>query len=116
MTSPSLCTSARWLRPGDRMPPIHWEAVGGDRIKPSMFDYCAVIQNGGGAEGDRKRTEILNSLRQTWIIGSAMAKIRDAIQFHNCLDNVLEYCSDRDSGKAMRNLCAFDVLGFMLSA
>lgn len=27
--------------------------------------------------------------------------------FHNCFDNVLEYCSDRDSARAMKNLCAF---------
>ena len=51
------------------------------------------------------------SLRQTGIIGPAMAKIRDPIQFHNCLDNVLEYASDRDSGRAMRNLCAFEAAG-----
>ena len=47
------------------------------------------------------------SLRQTGIIGPAMAKIRDSIQFHNCLDNVLEYVSDRDSGRLMRNIAGF---------
>ena len=36
-----------------------------------------------------------------------MAKIRDSIQFHNCLDNVLEYVSDRDSGRLMRNIAGF---------
>ena len=41
----------------------------------------------------------------------AMAKVRDAIQFHNCLDNVLEYCSDRDSGRMMANLAAYEVDG-----
>ncbi len=47
------------------------------------------------------------SLRQTGIIGRAMAEIEDAIMFHNCFDNVLKYCSDRDSARAMKNLCAF---------
>lgn len=47
------------------------------------------------------------SLRQTGIIGRAMAEIEDAIMFHNCFDNVLEYCSDRDSARAMKNLCSF---------
>lgn len=51
------------------------------------------------------------SLRQTGIMGPAMAKIRDGIQFHNCIYNVLEYVSDRDSGRAMRNLAAFDAYG-----
>ena len=36
-----------------------------------------------------------------------MAEIEDAIMFHNCFDNVLEYCSDRDSARAMKNHCAF---------
>lgn len=40
-----------------------------------------------------------------------MSKIRDAIMFHNCFDNVLEYVSDRDSGILMRNLADFDTKG-----
>ncbi len=95
---------------GDRMPPIHWGRVG-DPIKPSMFDYYAVSKVAAERYVIESGLKYWVSLRQTGIIGSAMAKIRDAIQFHNCLDNVLEYCSDRDSGKAMRNLCAFDAEG-----
>jgi len=34
-----------------------------------------------------------------------MADIEDAIMFHQCLDNVLEYASDRDSAIMLRNLC-----------
>lgn len=48
-------------------------------------------------------------------MGPDMAKIRDAIQFHNCLDNVLEYVSDRDSGRLVCNLCAFDADGSLAS-
>ena len=95
---------------GDRMPPIHWGRVG-DPIKPSMFDYYAVSK----VEAERYVIESglkwWVSLRQTGIIGPAMAKIRDAIQFHTCLYNVLEFVSDRDSGRAMRNLAAFDADG-----
>ena len=95
---------------GDRMPPIHWGRVG-DPIKPSMFDYYAVSKVAAERYVIEAGLKYWVSLRQTGIIGPAMTKIRDAIQFHNCLDNVLEYCSDRDSGRAMRNLCAFDVDG-----
>lgn len=92
---------------GDRMPPIHWGRVG-DPIKPSMFDYYAVSKVAAERYVIESGLKYWVSLRQTGIIGPAMAKIRDAIQFHNCIDNVLEYVSDRDSGRAMRNLCAFD--------
>jgi nucleoside-diphosphate-sugar epimerase len=92
---------------GDRMPPIHWGRVG-DPIKPSMFDYYAVSKVASERYVIESGLRYWASLRQTGIIGPNMAKIRDGIQLHNCLDNVLEYCSDRDSGRAMANLCAFD--------
>ena len=95
---------------GDRMPPIHWGRVG-DPIKPSMYDYYAVSKVAAERYVIESGLKYWVSLRQTGIIGPAMAKIRDAIQFHNCIDNVLEYVSDRDSGRAMRNLCAFDAKG-----
>ena len=95
---------------GDRMPPIHWGRVG-DPIKPSMFDYYAVSKVAAERYVIESGLKYWVSLRQTGIIGPAMAKIRDAIQFHNCLDNVLEYVSDRDSGRLMRNLCAFEADG-----
>ena len=95
---------------GDRMPPIHWGRVG-DPIKPSMYDYYAVSKVAAERYVIESGLKYWVSLRQTGIIGPAMAKIRDAIQFHNCIDNVLEYVSDRDSGRAMRNLCAFDAEG-----
>ena len=95
---------------GDRMPPIHWGRVG-DPIKPSMFDYYAVSKVAAERYVIDSGLNYWVSLRQTGIMGPAMAKIRDAIQFHNCVFNVLEYASDRDSGRAMRNLAAFDADG-----
>lgn len=95
---------------GDRMPPIHWGRVG-DPIKPSVFDYYAVSK----VAAERLLVESgLNywvSLRQTGIMGPAMSKIKDAIMFHNCLDNVLEYVSDRDSGILLGNLCRLTASG-----
>ena len=95
---------------GDRMPPIHWGRVG-DPIKPSIFDYYAVSKVAAERYVIESGLKYWVSLRQTGIIGPAMARIRDPIQFHNCLDNVLEYVSDRDSGRAMRNLCAYEAAG-----
>lgn len=91
---------------GDRMPPIHWGRVG-DPIKPSVFDYYAVSKVAAERLVIESGLKYWVSLRQTGIIGKAMSEIEDAIMFHNCFDNVLEYCSDRDSARAMRNLCAF---------
>jgi len=95
---------------GDRMPPIHWGRVG-DPIKPSVFDYYAVSKVAAERFVIESGLRYWVSLRQTGIIGPAMAGIRDAIQFHDCIDTVLEYVSDRDSGRAMRNLCAFSAEG-----
>ena len=92
------------------MPPIHWGRVG-DPIKPSLFDYYAVSKIAAERLVIESGLKYWVSLRQTGIIGPAMAKIRDAIMYHNCLDNVLEYVSDRDSGRCMRNLCKFTAEG-----
>jgi len=77
---------------GDRMPPVHWGRVG-DPIKPSMFDYYAVSKVVAERLVIESSLKYWVSLRQTGIIGRAMAEIEDAIMFHNCFDNVLEYCS-----------------------
>ncbi len=88
---------------GDRMPPLHWGRVG-DPIKPSIFDYYAVSKVAAERYVIESGLKYWVSLRQTGIIGPAMSAIRDAIMFHNCYDNVLEYVSDRDSGILLRNL------------
>ncbi len=100
---------------GDRMPPIHWGRVG-DPIKPSMFDYYAVSKVAAERYVIESGLKYWVSLRQTGIIGPAMSEIRDAIMFHNCFDNVLEYASDRDSGRIMRNLSRFDADGSLPDA
>lgn len=100
---------------GDRMPPLHWGRIG-DPIKPSMFDYYAVSKVAAERYVIESGLKYWVSLRQTGIIGPAMSEIRDAIMFHNCFDNVLEYVSDRDSGRLMRNLAAFDTEGTLDSS
>lgn len=92
---------------GDRMPPIHWGRVG-DPIKPSMFDYYAVSKVAAERAVIESGIKYWVSLRQTGIMGPAMSKVKDAIMFHNCYDNVLEYVSDRDSGRLMANLCKYE--------
>ncbi|WP_215904764.1 NAD-dependent epimerase/dehydratase family protein [Sphaerochaeta pleomorpha] len=89
---------------GDRMPPIHWGRIG-DPVKPSIFDYYAVSKVAAERALVESGLKYWVSLRQTGILGKAMGRIQDAIIFHNCLDNVLEYISDRDSGILLKNLC-----------
>ena len=72
-----------------------------------MFDYYAVSKVAAERLVIESGLKYWVSLRQTGIIGRAMSEINDAIMFHNCFDNVLEYCSDRDSARAMKNLCSF---------
>ena len=95
---------------GDRTPPIHWGRVG-DPIKPAIFDYYAVSKV--AAERLLIESGLRNwvSLRQTGIIGPAMTKIYDPIMFHNGLNNVLEYVSDRDSGMLLNHLCLYQADG-----
>ncbi|MNO14179.1 putative epimerase/dehydratase [compost metagenome] len=95
---------------GDRMPPIHWGRVG-DPLKPSVYDYYAVSKIAAERMVIESGLSYWVSLRQTGIMGPAMSKIQDPIMFHNCLENVLEYVSDRDSGRLMRNLCIADIDG-----
>jgi len=95
---------------GDRMPPIHWGRVG-DPLKPSVYDYYAVSKIAAERMVIESGLSYWVSLRQTGIMGPAMSKIEDPIMFHNCLENVLEYVSDRDSGRLMRNLCISDIDG-----
>ncbi len=95
---------------GDRMPPMHWGRVG-DPIKPSLFDYYAVSKIAAERLLVESGLKYWVSLRQTGIMGPAMSKISDAIMFHNCLDNVLEYVSDRDSGRLLGNLCRMEHTG-----
>ena len=95
---------------GDRMPPIHWGRIG-DPIKPAVFDYYAVSKTAAERHIVESGIPKWVSLRQTGIIGPVMADIEDPIMFHQGLDNVLEYASDRDSAVMLRNLCRMERQG-----
>jgi nucleoside-diphosphate-sugar epimerase len=95
---------------GDRMPPIHWGRVG-DPVKPGVFDYYAVSKVAAERLLVESGLRRWVSLRQTGIMGPAMCRVKDAIIFHNCLNNVLEYVSDRDSGAMLGNLARLDRAG-----
>ncbi len=95
---------------GDRMPPIHWGRVG-DPIKPSVYDYYAVSKVAAERLLVESGLRRWVSLRQTGIMGPAMSRVKDAIIFHNGLNNVLEYVSDRDSGVMLSNLARLDRAG-----
>lgn len=105
-----LVTIGTVAQTGDRMPPIHWGRVG-DPIKTSIFDYYAVSKVAAERLVIESGLKYWVSLRQTGIMGPAMSKVADAIMFHNCLDNVLEYVSDRDSGRLMSNLSKYESSG-----
>jgi hypothetical protein len=79
----------------------------GDPIKPSVYDYYAVSKIAAERLVIESGLKYWVSLRQTGIIGPKMSEIDDAIMFQNCLDNVLEYVSDRDSAVLLKNLCDF---------
>ncbi|MEG1520538.1 MAG: NAD(P)-dependent oxidoreductase, partial [Clostridia bacterium] len=89
---------------GDRLPPIQWGRVG-DPIKPSVFDYYAVSKVAAERAVIESGLKYWVSLRQTGIMSKKMMEISDGIIFHNCLDNVLEFVSDRDSGTLLKNVC-----------
>lgn len=89
---------------GDRMPPIHWGRVG-DPLKPSVHDYYAVSKIAAERAVIESGLARWVSLRQTGIMSKKMSEIDDPIMFHNPFDNVLEYVSDRDSGRLLRRIC-----------
>ena len=89
---------------GDRLPPIHWGRVG-DPIAPSVHDYYAVSKVAAERAVIESGLKHWVSLRQTGILSKKMADTEDSIIFHQCLDNVLEYVTDKDSGVLLRNIC-----------
>jgi len=89
---------------GERTPPIHWGRAG-DPVKPAILDYYALSKAAAERYMIESELPYWTCLRQTGIIGPVMVDIEDAIMFHNGLDNVLEYVSDRDSAVMLRNLC-----------
>lgn len=88
---------------GDRLPPIHWARVG-DPIKNSYFDYYGyskILCERMIIESSLKDWVIL---RQTGVLSPSMIGHRSPLIFHQPLQNVLEYLSDRDSGRLLAQI------------
>lgn len=89
---------------GDRLPPIHWGRVG-DPIKPGFYDYYALSKTLAERCVIDSGLKYWVSLRQTGMASGHMLSIRDSIIFHQPLNNLIEYISDRDSGILLHNIC-----------
>lgn len=88
---------------GDRLPPIHWARVG-DPIKNSYFDYYGyskILCERMIIESPLQDWVIL---RQTGVLSPSMIGHRSPLIFHQPLNNVLEYLSDRDSGRLLAQI------------
>ncbi|MDY5731367.1 MAG: NAD(P)-dependent oxidoreductase [Eubacteriales bacterium] len=84
---------------GDRQPPIHWGRVG-DPVKSSYYDYY------GASKIACERLLVESDLqwlilRQTGMLSKATLSHRSPLIFHQPLNNVLEYLSDRDSSRLL---------------
>jgi nucleoside-diphosphate-sugar epimerase len=93
---------------GDRNPPHHWGRVG-DPLKPARYDTYA--QSKIIAERDLVDSGLRKWvwLRQTGIFHPGLLEIRDPIMTHVPLDGVMEWVSDKDSGRLLANACEDDV-------
>ena len=90
---------------GDRPAPIHWGRVG-DPLAPAEAGAYALSK----VEAERR---VVDSglerwlwLRQTGVLHAGLATVRDPIMTHPPLDEVLEWVSDRDSGRLLARIAA----------
>lgn len=93
---------------GSRLPPIHWGRVG-DPLKPSKYDIYAVTKIAAERKIIESGLKYWVSLRQTGILHYGLLNERDGIIFHQPLDNVLEWITDEDSGRLIRNIVLMDL-------
>ena len=93
---------------GDRLPPLHWGRVG-DPMFPSVYDNYAVTKIAAERKIIESGLRYWVSLRQTGILYYGLLEERDAIIYHQSLDNVLEWITERDSGRLVRNLVLKDL-------
>ena len=93
---------------GSRLPPIHWGRVG-DPISPSIGDLYAVTK----IEAERLIVEsglkYWACLRQTFICIPKLLSLLHPIMYHQPVNTVFEFVTDRDSGRLMANAAEDDV-------
>ncbi len=88
---------------GDRLPPIHWCRVG-DPVKCSYYDYYSVSKIACERLIVESTVKDWVILRQTGVISPSMIGHRSSLVMHMPLNNVLEYISDRDSGRLLAKI------------
>lgn len=93
---------------GSRLPPLHWGRVG-DPLKPSIDDVYATTKIAAERKIIESGLKYWVSLRQTGILHYGLLSIRDGIIFHQPLNNVLEWVTEKDSGRLLANICIKDL-------
>jgi nucleoside-diphosphate-sugar epimerase len=93
---------------GNRSIPIHWGRIG-DSINPSIFDYYGLSKVAGERYVIESTIENWVSLRQTGILHNNIFNMRDGIEYHQPLNNHLEWVSVKDSANLLANICDQDV-------
>lgn len=93
---------------GSRLPPIHWGRVG-DPMNPSKFDNYAQTKIAGERMIVESGLKYWVSLRQTGILYPGIIDIREGIIFHQPLNNVLEWITEKDSARLIENICIQDL-------
>lgn len=93
---------------GSRLPPIHWGRVG-DPIKASEFDYYAASKTAAERKIIESGLKNWVTLRQTGILHYGLLEMREGIIYHQPMNNVLEWVSEKDSGRLITNLVIKDL-------
>lgn len=91
---------------GDRLPPIHVGRTG-DPLKPSIFDMYACSKIAAERTVAESGLKYWVSLRQTFITTPNMPI--DPIMFHQPLQTCIEFCTARNAGLLLANICREDL-------
>jgi nucleoside-diphosphate-sugar epimerase len=93
---------------GNRPIPIHWGRIG-DPINPSIFDYYGLSKIAGERYVIESTIKNWVSLRQTGILHNNIFNMRNGIEYHQPLNNHLEWVSVKDSANLLANICQQDL-------
>jgi len=93
---------------GNRPIPIHWGRIG-DPINPSICDYYALSKIAAERYVIESDIKYWVSLRQTGILYKNILNINDGIEYHQPLNNHLEWVSVKDSANLLVNICNPDI-------
>lgn len=89
---------------GNREAPFHWGRVG-DPLNPAFFDYYALSKIAGERYVIESELKNWVSIRQTGMMHENIFSVRDGIEFHQPLNNHLEWVTAKDSGRLLARIC-----------